>query len=169
MYLELEPGSTEDFHLCPQAQQPVRFNRFDSPEIQSISYPDFIWVPTTAAQSHSTHQAVHCSPHFPGPIEIKPAALPAQTGEGAEYCRRRCANDELAAFQDYTLLGKHHRRHIALAGDQCIRPGGLDIAGIQLVECLLDGGLVIDWMDIWKQLSGSIAANDILIVQTLDE
>ena len=39
---------------------------------------------------------------------------------------------------------------IALAGAEGVAPGSLDVSDVEAFERPFDGGLVADWLDLWK-------------------
>ena len=121
--LELEPGPARHLHLGAQAQQPLRLDRLDPPEVECVAGAQVDRVAPAAAQADAADQPVEHAAQTPGPVHVEPAAFAAQAGEGAEDLLRRRGDDALPPLEDHPLpLVELDRREVALARGERVAP-----------------------------------------------
>jgi len=63
--LELQPRSSREFHLGPQAQKMGRLERLDPPEVHGLADAELAWVATTASHAHPAEHPVDKASKLP--------------------------------------------------------------------------------------------------------
>ena len=76
--LELQPGSSGELHLGPQAQQMGWLERLDPPEVHGLADAKLAGVAATSSHAYPAKYPVDEPPNLPQSVASRPSAVAAE-------------------------------------------------------------------------------------------